>query len=171
MDMSMFTSFEGRINRQKWWWGTIGLFVVNVILYFVLSALIGGSRMANMDPAAIADFIASAMRSAAIVQLIMVVIIAYPGTALMKKRLNDRDRPSWMVYMYWTPLVISILLNLTGMGMTATDVGGVVIPMSSTLSLIVSLASLVIGIWGLIELGFLRGTSGPNQHGPDPLAA
>jgi uncharacterized membrane protein YhaH (DUF805 family) len=29
----------------------------------------------------------------------------------------------------------------------------------------------VIGwIWALIELGFLLGTDGPNQYGPDPLA-
>ena len=25
------------------------------------------------------------------------------------------------------------------------------------------------GLWMLIELGFLRGTDGPNQYGPDPL--
>ena len=27
------------------------------------------------------------------------------------------------------------------------------------------------GLWYLIECGFLRGTSGPNNYGPDPLAA
>ena len=27
------------------------------------------------------------------------------------------------------------------------------------------------GIWYLIECGFLRGTPGPNDYGPDPLAA
>jgi uncharacterized membrane protein YhaH (DUF805 family) len=27
------------------------------------------------------------------------------------------------------------------------------------------------GIWYLIECGFLRGTLGPNNYGPDPLAA
>jgi len=25
------------------------------------------------------------------------------------------------------------------------------------------------GLWLLIELGFLKGTAGPNQYGPDPL--
>jgi uncharacterized membrane protein YhaH (DUF805 family) len=28
----------------------------------------------------------------------------------------------------------------------------------------------LIGIWALIENGFLRGTQGPNRFGPDPLA-
>ena len=27
------------------------------------------------------------------------------------------------------------------------------------------------GLWYLIECGFLRGTSGPNDYGPDPLVA
>jgi uncharacterized membrane protein YhaH (DUF805 family) len=26
------------------------------------------------------------------------------------------------------------------------------------------------GIWLLVELGFLRGTEGPNKYGPDPIA-
>jgi uncharacterized membrane protein YhaH (DUF805 family) len=35
--------------------------------------------------------------------------------------------------------------------------------------LIFGLVILVLSLWGLIELGFLRGTVGPNQYGPDPL--
>jgi uncharacterized membrane protein YhaH (DUF805 family) len=27
----------------------------------------------------------------------------------------------------------------------------------------------VLGIWGFVELGCLRGTAGPNRFGPDPL--
>jgi uncharacterized membrane protein YhaH (DUF805 family) len=26
-------------------------------------------------------------------------------------------------------------------------------------------------VWALVEIGFLRGTVGPNQYGPDPLEA
>ena len=36
-------------------------------------------------------------------------------------------------------------------------------------AVVLGLASLAISIWGLVELGFLRGTVGPNQYGPDPL--
>jgi uncharacterized membrane protein YhaH (DUF805 family) len=35
--------------------------------------------------------------------------------------------------------------------------------------LVLGLAAFVVSIWGLVELGFLRGTSGPNRFGPDPL--
>jgi len=34
---------------------------------------------------------------------------------------------------------------------------------------VLGLASFVISIWALVEIGFLRGTVGPNQYGPDPL--
>jgi uncharacterized membrane protein YhaH (DUF805 family) len=34
---------------------------------------------------------------------------------------------------------------------------------------ILSLAGSAISIWALVVLGFLRGTPGANQYGPDPL--
>jgi uncharacterized membrane protein YhaH (DUF805 family) len=37
--------------------------------------------------------------------------------------------------------------------------------------LLVGLIPLIGFFWLLIELGFLAGTDGPNQYGPDPLAA
>ncbi len=49
------------------------------------------------------------------------------------------------------------------------DVNGVMMPTQSSLGMILGLLSLVIGIWALVELGILKGTPGPNQHGPDPL--
>ena len=38
-------------------------------------------------------------------------------------------------------------------------------------SLTSGLVALVIGIWLFIEIGFLKGTQGPNRFGPDPLGA
>lgn len=163
--MDMFTGFAGRINRAKWWLGTIILAVVAIVLYFILAAVLGVSA-AMMDPAQMA----SAMRTIAIIQIILLVIIAYPTTALMMKRLNDRDRPNYFAYIFWAPTVLSVLGGLTGLTMSTMDVGGVAIPTQSTLGWVLSIASLAIGIWALVELGILRGTDGPNQHGPDPLA-
>ena len=36
---------------------------------------------------------------------------------------------------------------------------------------LIILVPIIGGLWLLIELGFLKGTDGPNQYGPDPLAA
>ena len=35
---------------------------------------------------------------------------------------------------------------------------------------LIGLVPVIGGIWLLVELGFLRGTEGPNRFGPDPLA-
>ena len=34
---------------------------------------------------------------------------------------------------------------------------------------VLNLAAIGIGVWILLELGFLKGTSGPNRYGADPL--
>ena len=36
---------------------------------------------------------------------------------------------------------------------------------------LIGLIPIIGWIWLLVELGFLRGTDGPNQYGPDPLQA
>jgi uncharacterized membrane protein YhaH (DUF805 family) len=36
---------------------------------------------------------------------------------------------------------------------------------------LISLVPVIGGLWYLIECGFLEGTKGPNQFGPDPLPA
>src|SRR5512134_1628814 len=102
--MSIFTGFAGRINRAKWWLGSIVLAVAGMVLYFILAAIFGVSA-AMMDPARMA----SAMRTIAILQIILVAILAYPTTALMIKRLNDRDRPSYFAYIFWAPTVLALL--------------------------------------------------------------
>ena len=40
---------------------------------------------------------------------------------------------------------------------------------NDTVELVAALIGLVCVIWGLVELGFLRGARGPNRFGPDPL--
>jgi uncharacterized membrane protein YhaH (DUF805 family) len=163
--MSIFTGFAGRINRAKWWLGSIILAVVGFVLYLILAAIFGLST-AMLDPAQMA----STMRTIAILQIILIVILAYPTTALMIKRLNDRDRPTYFAYIFWAPTVLLLLGGLAGLTMTTVDVGGVAVPTQSGLGWVLTIASLAIGIWALIELGILKGTDGPSQHGPDPLA-
>ena len=164
MDMSMFTGFAGRINRAKWWIGAIILAVILVVLYLVLMAIFGAGALT--DPAQIS----SMLRTAAIIQLIVFAVLAYPITAIMMKRLNDRDRPSYFAYIFWAPVVLSLLGGIVGLTVTTIDMGGVAMPIQTGLGWILSLLSLAVFIWMLIELGVLKGTEGPNQHGPDPLA-
>jgi uncharacterized membrane protein YhaH (DUF805 family) len=40
----------------------------------------------------------------------------------------------------------------------------------NTITIIAIIAACVLLVWLVIEIGFLRGTRGPNRFGPDPLA-
>jgi uncharacterized membrane protein YhaH (DUF805 family) len=172
MNLETFTSFAGRISRKTWWLGTIIMIVVSLILYFILSSILGTGMTAMMDPQKLAEpgYMEGVMRSAAIQQLITLVVLFYPVTVLMSKRLNDRDRPSWFKWVFWAPTVIATILGLLGMAYNFNDVGGVKIPEPTTLMTAVTVLSVVIGIWALVELGFLRGTEGANRFGPDSIA-
>ncbi len=168
--MDMFFGFEGRINRAKWWLGSIILGVIAVILYFVLALILGsGIDMANLA-AMTAESVTSLQRKTGLIQLLLLAIIGYPVTALMMKRLNDRGRPRQLAWVFWAPTVLSLIALLLGLSMTVGDIGGgVMMLQNTTIGWIVSILAIAVGIWALIELGILRGTDGPNAHGPDPL--
>ena len=131
MDMSVFTSFDGRIGRQTWWLGLIVLLVLQWIVMFVLSLVFGISMMGNMDPNN-PEAMGMAMGAMSVPFIIVLLIFLWPALALYAKRWHDRGKSGW-----WT---LILLIPIIG------------------------------GLWALIELGFLRGTEGPNQYGPDPVA-
>ena len=89
------------------------------------------------------------------IALAMVIYVALliSSIAVGIKRLHDRNKSGlWLLVFYLLPAVLSGIDTATGMT-------------------IFSLASAAVSIWMIVELGFLRGTPGPNQYGPDPLAA
>ena len=65
--------------------------------------------------------------------------------------------------------MLTVLAGLAGLTITATEMNGVTMPGQTTIGWLLNLLSLAIGVWALVELGILRGTPGPNSHGPDPL--
>jgi uncharacterized membrane protein YhaH (DUF805 family) len=86
----------------------------------------------------------------------------YPEFALSLKRAHDRDLPIWLLFIFFG--AGALLDLLTVLGFAGTD------DTPSMLSLAIVVPYGVFFIALLIELGFRRGTVGPNQHGPDPLA-
>ncbi len=171
MNLQTFTDLNGRIGRQTYWLGVIVMLIVSVVIYFILSSVMGTGMSALMEAMTTndANAVLQYMNSAAWQQLIMLALLGYPVFALMSKRLNDRDRPSWMKWLFLAPSVLSALLGVAGMAYGVADVGGVPTLAPTTLMSAVSLLAIVIGLWALIELGFLRGTIGDNPHGPDPV--
>jgi uncharacterized membrane protein YhaH (DUF805 family) len=85
----------------------------------------------------------------------------YPEFAVAAKRGHDRNMPLWLLAVFFG--AGAVLDLLTVLELTGTDEA------PSTLSLFIAVPFTVLGLALLIELGFRRGTVGPNQFGPDPL--
>jgi uncharacterized membrane protein YhaH (DUF805 family) len=144
----LYTSFEGRIGRKSYWIGTIILIIVMMVVMFGAIFLIGGSIMAN-------DF------QTRMVTFVLQLLFLYPSAALMVKRLQDRNRPSYFAAFMLVPVILKGLTDLVGM--TGDPLN------QNALDYLFNIVIFAVGIWFFIELGCLRGTVGPNQYGPDPL--
>src|SRR3984893_18129592 len=85
----------------------------------------------------------------------------YPEFAVAIKRAHDRDLPVWLLGIFFGA---GAMLDLfTVLGLAGSDEA------PSMLSLAIAVPFAVSGLALLVELGFRRGTVGPNQYGPDPL--
>ncbi len=148
----LLTSFEGRINRKPYWLAILVFVVIAFVFYFIGRMLLGSGAGAQL-----------------ILQFVFLLVFAYPSTALMIKRLHDRNRPGILAVVIWAPSILTLLGQATGITGSMTDIYGTPVFVPNTIGWVVNGLSLIIVIWALVELGFLRGTQGPNQYGPDPL--
>ena len=122
---SLLFSFQGRINRAKFWLVHVGLVVVEAI---VLSALGGGAAIMSGDYEQVFVVFGGA---AGVVWTIVGVLAFWISLAVGVKRWHDRNKTGWWMLILLVPVIG--------------------------------------GLWYLIECGFLKGTTGPNIYGPDPL--
>jgi uncharacterized membrane protein YhaH (DUF805 family) len=89
-----------------------------------------------------------------LVGLVIFIPSVVASIAVGIKRLHDRDKSGWWLLLFY------LLPNvLQGVGMQLGSLG-----------LVLVLVAVAILVWAFVELGCLRGTVGPNQYGPDPLA-
>jgi uncharacterized membrane protein YhaH (DUF805 family) len=134
---------SGRINRARYWLSLFKLCLAGLLAAVVLFTAAG---------------------LAAPLFVIMVIIVFVPwllwGFAIHTERLHDRDKSAW-----W--LVIFCLLP--GMLGQLTEVAWFAGSAAPVLQYALVLAGFALTIWGFVEIGCLRGTSGSNTYGPDPL--
>ena len=77
--------------------------------------------------------------------------------AVAVRRLHDRAKSGWWLVAMYVPATVLSGLS-TALETSAPDAAGGL-----------ALLSLPFSLWALVELGGLKGTSGPNRFGPDPL--
>jgi uncharacterized membrane protein YhaH (DUF805 family) len=146
MDLQyLFVSFDGRINRAKWWAGVVVIFIVSLVLGFVIGGIFGGGAFGTF--------------------LILLVTLAlfYPTYAVCAKRFQDRDKPGKTALYGLVPmLIVSFFQSFgwTGMPQEPNAIGW-----------LATLINVGVFLWFVIELGILKGTPGPNHYGGDPLVA
>jgi uncharacterized membrane protein YhaH (DUF805 family) len=110
----------------------------------------------------LAHFIAEALqgdRLSAIVDL----AFTYPEFAIAAKRAHDRDLPIWILIVFFAGGALLDLFTVLGLAGSNEE--------PSVLSLIIAVPFTVMLVALMIELGFRRGTIGPNRYGPDPVTS
>lgn len=135
----LFTSLDGRINRKPYWLAALLLFVISMAVQLAVYFIAGMQVM-----------------------LIVGLLFFWPGFALAVKRAHDRNRPTWLVALFFATLLVSTFMQIAGIH--ETDAGE-----PAGAYQIVSVIFLVFALYAFIDWGLLRGTKGPNQYGPDPL--
>lgn len=148
---NLFLSSNGRVSRKTWWMGTLVLIVASIVLYFVIG-LVGLGMTTAYGP------------------LIAYLILVYPAYNLGVKRRHDRDNSGMDYKVLMVLSALTTLLQAFGIGYSRTDLGnGFVAMVPDTWMSIVQLAVGIFAIYVLVQLGFLRGTLGPNSYGADPV--
>ena len=136
----LFLSLDGRIHRVRFWVGA----VILLAIWFIIDAIFGNSTLA------------------VILVTLVTLALFYPSYAVAAKRFQDRDKPGQTALYGLIPLLVASLLQ--NFGLTGTPEA------PNALAWICRMVTLGVGIWFLVELGILKGTTGSNRYGPDPLA-
>ena len=178
MDYAWFLfDFVGRINRAKFWLAalTIACWMLFLIALALGSAkLLGGSAINRfgfdindvfsvLDPSTYFSALGT-IRIQTPVDYVIPLSFYAIGTPLFLwvylatsiKRLHDRNKSAWWMIPFFLVPALS------------EQFGGRLPDSHAVLT--VSLIASALWLWGLVEMGWLKGTAGPNRFGADPLA-
>ena len=147
--LKLFFSFRGRAGRAGFWivsltWGVLG----NVLFYAwqesgVPEVPVGRNHLVDAAP-----------------MLVLMLVLLLPPlvscVAVCVTRLHDRNKSAeWLLLFGFCPALLQTIASLNNL--------------DSALMVWLMVLSGAITVWGLVELGCLRGTVGPNDYGPGPL--
>ena len=85
---------------------------------------------------------------------LLALIYVVVGLGLNVRRLHDREMSGHWLWIFWGAPAL-----LQGVG-SVTHI--------SSLQIFCGVVGALISVWCLVELGFFRGTPGPNTYGDDP---
>lgn len=146
MRVSPYFSFRGRTNRRRYWEMSVVIFM----LFFVAALVVGA--LAEVPLLGVVGGL-----------LFLGVFAAFVLAVLANgaRRLHDRGKSAWWLLLFMgLPTLLSLPADLMryGGGADARAAGG-----------FLALLGLPFSIWGFVVMGCLKGTTGPNKYGEDPL--
>lgn len=169
----MLTTFAGRIPRSTWWLYMIIVGITGGIINYILGMVLGGN-------------LTLFMLASVVVQLAYL----YVACAISAKRWHDRNKPAMMNLILVGITLIGLIVTFQSRALiakvaglqaamanpataqqAAADLSAMGASMATGSFGILSIISLGLSLWLLVELGCLRGTVGPNTYGEDPLPA
>lgn len=142
------TGFHGRLRRRDFWIGLMLLLLVEIVLVFVFPGIMRPTGPTEIELATL---------------WLALAILVWGSAALIVKRLHDRGKSA-----LWYPLFGLAPAICYQLGVVySSNISNVLSPAQEGLWLL----GLILWMWALVELGFMKGTEGPNRYGPDPRGA
>ncbi|WP_372786413.1 DUF805 domain-containing protein [Phenylobacterium sp.] len=141
-----YFSFRGRTNRQRYWVTGFLLSMLVVVAAFV---------EAGLAPLSVIGVIASLLF---VVILLAGLVVLFANGA---RRLHDRGMTAWWLLLF---LVVPMVLSMPGELLRSSQSED-----AQMAGAALALLGLPFSLWGLVVMGFLKGTAGPNKYGDDPL--
>jgi uncharacterized membrane protein YhaH (DUF805 family) len=168
MDIKSFLfSSEGRINRARYWLASLMILAAMILSLLMLTVIClshgiaTGPLTINLGDISASikftDHDAPAALFPRIATLVMTLAFGWCYADVSIKRLHDRNKSGWWVVPY---LVVPALYGQIGEWLG-----------DSWPAALLDHATFIALLCGIVEMGWLRGTRGPNRFGPDPLAA
>ncbi len=134
-------SFDGRMRRSEYWLISFGLGIVKIVISLGLIVAIGGFSQENNE----------------IARTVADLLFLWPSLALMVKRGHDRNRSAvYSIVLLLLFVVLGIAIGVAG----ALD--------RDDLLAFGALAVVALGLYALIDYGFMDGTHGRNRYGLSP---
>ena len=138
-----YFSFQGRLNRKPYWLMSLALLGVAIAAFVVIALL---AALLNLFWVLAAP---------------VVIALIWGSMSIATRRLHDRNKSAWWLLLYQgLPTVLGILRAVMMAQGGAASAGP-----ANMLGFI----SFCISMWVLVDLGFLKGPSGANRFGDDPL--
>ena len=185
MPLRRYADFGGRSRRMEFWMWQLFLFLVNMVVFVIAIAIIGGALFALMsgNPGAFdsgadysydgsadyaGDVPVGGLAAIGIGGLVIFGLLALwglfiliPNLAVAIRRLHDTNRTGWWILAPLAPYLVAALFGV--LGVAVPDLA-IVAGLVSLLAMLVALGLAVM----LLVFYCLEGTRGPNRFGPDP---